>query len=64
MEDFCVTSLRGLYLEGLIHGGAYFRKFTVCRVFIGRMYVPFEVSRQFSSPSCRFAEGDSAENES
>ena len=21
---FCVTSLRGLYLEGLIHGGAYF----------------------------------------
>ena len=26
---FCVTSLRGLYLEGLIHGGAYFRDFTV-----------------------------------
>ena len=22
--------LRGLYLEGLIHGGAYFRNFTVC----------------------------------
>ena len=26
---FCVTSLGGLYLEGLIHGGAYFRNFTV-----------------------------------
>ena len=22
--------LRGLFLEGLIHGGAYFRNFTVC----------------------------------
>ena len=27
---FCVMSLGGLYLEGLIHGGAYFRNFTVC----------------------------------
>ena len=26
---FCVTILSGLYLEGLIHGGANFRKFTV-----------------------------------
>ena len=26
---FCVTSLGGLYLEGLIHGGTYFRNFTV-----------------------------------
>ena len=26
---FCVTSLGSLYLEGLIHGGAYFRNFTV-----------------------------------
>ena len=26
---FCVTSLGGLYLEGLIHGGAHFRNFTV-----------------------------------
>ena len=26
---FCVTSLGGLYLEGFIHGGAYFRNFTV-----------------------------------
>ena len=28
-EGFCVTSLGGLYFEGLIHGGAYFRNFTV-----------------------------------
>ena len=26
---FCDTSLGGLYLEGLIQGGAYFRNFTV-----------------------------------
>ena len=26
---FCVTGLGGLYLEGLIHGDAYFRNFTV-----------------------------------
>ena len=26
---FCVTILSGLYFEGLIHGGAYFRNFTV-----------------------------------
>ena len=28
-EGFCVTGLGGLYLEGFIHGGAYFRNFTV-----------------------------------
>ena len=28
-EGFCVTGLGGLYLEGLIHGGPYFRNFTV-----------------------------------
>ena len=28
-EGFCVRSLGGLYLEGLIHGGNYFRNFTV-----------------------------------
>ena len=28
---FCVTILRGLYLDGLIHGGAYFQNFTVCK---------------------------------
>ena len=28
---FCVTGLGGLYLEGLIHGGAYFRNFTIAR---------------------------------
>ena len=27
---FCIASLGGLYLEGLIHGGAYFRNVTVC----------------------------------
>ena len=26
---FCIMSLGSLYLEGLIHGGAYFRNFTV-----------------------------------
>ena len=30
---FYVTSLRGLYLEGLIHGGAYFRNFTVFKIY-------------------------------
>ena len=28
-EGFYVTGLEGLYLEGLIHGGAYFRNFMV-----------------------------------
>ena len=31
-EGFCVTGLGGLYLEGLIHGGAYFQNFTVPQV--------------------------------
>ena len=30
---FCVTSLGGLYLEGLIHGRAYFWNFTVTQFF-------------------------------
>ena len=29
-RGFCVTILGGLYLERLIHGGAYFQNFTVC----------------------------------
>ena len=29
MADFCVTGLGSLYLEGLIHGRAYFQNFTV-----------------------------------
>ena len=29
---FCVTGLGGLYLEGLIHGGAYFQNFTVLKI--------------------------------
>ena len=32
-EGFCVTGLGGLYLEGLLHGGAYFRNFTVFNCF-------------------------------
>ena len=28
-RGFCVTGLGGLYLEGLIHGEAYFRNFMV-----------------------------------
>ena len=28
-KGFCVMSLGGLYMEGLIHGGAYFANFTV-----------------------------------
>ena len=28
-EGFLRYAFRGLYLEGLIHGGAYFRNFTV-----------------------------------
>ena len=26
---FCVTGMGGLYLKGLVHGGAYFRNFMV-----------------------------------
>ena len=33
---FCVTGLRGLYLKGLIHGGAHFRNLTVSCYEIGR----------------------------
>ena len=29
-EGFLRYRFGGLYLEGLIHGGAYFRNFTVC----------------------------------
>ena len=31
---FCVTSLGGLYLKGLIHEGAYFRNFTVLLIHV------------------------------
>ena len=30
MEGFLRYEFGGLYLEGLIHGGAYFQNFTVC----------------------------------
>ena len=32
-EGFLRYEFGGLYLEGLIHGGAYFRNFTVCNCF-------------------------------
>ena len=41
-EGFCVMSLRGLYLEGLINEGAYFRNFTVS---VMDSYVPKSFSR-------------------
>ena len=31
---FCTTILGDLYLEGLIHGGAYFRNFTVVKMLL------------------------------
>ena len=34
---FCVTGFKGLYLEGLIHGGAYFRNITVCSFTLYRL---------------------------
>ena len=34
-EGFCVTGLGGLYLEGLVHGEAYFRNFTVNYIMMG-----------------------------
>ena len=52
-KGFCVTSLQGLYLEGLIHGGAYFRNFTVnyFKVFISSSkYFQRVKSQLFSLP--------------
>ena len=34
-EGFLRYDFGGLYLEGLIHGGAYFRNFTVCSFVFG-----------------------------
>ena len=37
---FCVMSLGGLHLEGLIHGGAYFQNFTVastCTLYVSAL---------------------------
>ena len=36
-EGLCVTGLGDLYLEGLIHGGAYFRNFTVVSYIFRRL---------------------------
>ena len=35
----CVTGLGGLYLEGPIHGEAYFRNFTVCSSKSGTSFI-------------------------
>ena len=45
---FCVTILWGLYLEGLIHGGAYFRNL---RYFF---IIPFSRAASLSSPASTF----------
>ena len=42
MEVFCVTILGGLCLEGLTHGGAYFRNFTV--------FLPLDFMKQENQP--------------
>ena len=34
MEGFLRYEFGGLYLEGLVHEGAYFRNFTVCRILL------------------------------
>ena len=47
---FCVTGLGGLCLEGLIHGGAHFRNFTVYRGYytVARRYeFYFRVAKQY-----------------
>ena len=53
---FCVTGLGGLYLEGLIHGEAYFRNFMVCwkefKLFILPLHFP-------CSPVSTFPQQDS-----
>ena len=52
-EDFCVTGLGGLYLEGLTHGGAYFRNFTVFfSVFISMERSLFHEFSQHYSDTC------------
>ena len=50
---FCITGLGGLYLEGLIHGGAYFRNFTVSTLFVVLVYCILQLvclSRATGSP--------------
>jgi len=42
---FCITSLGGSYLKGLIHGGAYFRNFTVITKVSNPFFLPFFYER-------------------
>ena len=44
MRVFCVTGLGGLYLEELIHGGAYFRNLTVSSlIYLNNKLAPFSL---------------------
>ena len=44
-EGFVRYRIGGLYLEGLIHGGAYFRNFTVLRSHCGHFNIIFQELR-------------------
>ena len=44
---FCVTGLGDLYLEGLIHGGAYFWNFTLFFVQTNQTWICY-VKRNYS----------------
>ena len=50
---FCVTGLGGLSLEGLIHGGAHFRNFTVFEYFQGNDICCASFPLSFSPPPAR-----------
>ena len=54
MRVFYVTSLRGLYLEGLIHGGAYFRNFTVFKIYSKIISMSTKVNEIFFLQKYRF----------
>ena len=47
--------LGGLYLEGLIHGGAYFRNFTVTDLWITSLL--FDLNYEFINESFAFSPG-------
>ena len=51
-EGFCVTVLGGLYLEGLIPGGVYFRNFTVFLINSSQLRWLNIVLRAVSGNSC------------
>ena len=51
---FQVQAPGGLYLEGLIHGGAYFRNFTVCTTLMGFPVIASDGSPLFVEPMFLF----------